>query len=113
MPTWKDVLYLSGDVFLPLHVRKVLERYHFGNNKSLLYITNWSLIHLVSGFLLGLVLLSVYPSYDYYWTGFWIHTVWELWQILVSNTPWWTLRGQLDVVMDTALFMAGMYVAGP
>lgn len=108
MPTLRDVLYLSGDVFLPKRMRTVLERYHIGNDRSLVYVTNWSLIHLVSGFLTGIVLLSFFPTYDYYWTGFAVHTVWEIWQVLVSNTPWWTLRGWVDIGTDTVLFMLGM-----
>ena len=109
--SWKDVLYLSGDVFLPKKMRTVLERYHIGHDKSLVYVTNWSILHFFTGFLTGIFLLSFYPDYNYYWTGFWIHTVWEVWQILVSNTPWWTLRGQIDVVVDTLIFLAGMYLA--
>jgi hypothetical protein len=108
MPTLKDFLFLSGDLFLPKSVRTVLEEYHLGNARSLFYVTNWSLLHIVSGLLVGHILLTYYPTYDYYTTGFWIHTVWELWQILVKNTPYWTLRGKIDVVVDTLLFMGGM-----
>jgi hypothetical protein len=111
MPTLKDALFLSGDLFLPKWVREILERYHFGNDKTLLYITNWSLLHIVSGILIGYILIQYYPAYDYYWTGFWIHTFWEVWQILVKNTPYWTLRGKVDVVVDTLLFMGGMAFA--
>jgi hypothetical protein len=110
MPTLKDALMLSGDLFLPKSVRTVLERYWVGNDKSLVYITNWSLIHLLSGVVTGWVLLTYFPKYDYYWSGFWFHTVWEVWQIVVSNTPWWTLRGRIDVVTDTVMFMLGMYL---
>jgi hypothetical protein len=109
--TWKDVLYLSGDVFLPKRMRTVLERYHVGNDRSLVYVTNWSILHFFTGFLVGILLMSFFPTYDYYWTGFWVHTIWEIWQILVSNTPWWTTRGQIDVVVDTLIFMLGMVLA--
>lgn len=111
MPTLKDALYLSGDLFLPKYVRNVLEQYHLGNGRSLLYVTNWSLLHILSGLLTGYILWVYYPTYDYYWSGFWIHTFWEVWQILVKNTPYWTLRGKIDVVMDTVLFMGGMLFA--
>jgi hypothetical protein len=110
MPTLRDVLFLSGDLFLPKSVRTFLEQYWVGNDRSLVYITNWSLIHLVSGILTGYILKTYWPTYGYYWTGFLIHSVWELWQILVKNTPYWTLRGRVDVVMDTVLFMFGMWV---
>jgi hypothetical protein len=108
MPTLRDILYLSGDVFLPKRMRTVLERYHIGNDRSLVYVTNWSILHFFTGFLTGILLMSFFPTYDYYWTGFLVHTVWEIWQVLVSNTPWWTLRGWVDIGMDTLLFMLGM-----
>jgi hypothetical protein len=111
MPTLKDALFLSGDLFLPKRLRDALERYHFGNNTSLVYITNWSLLHAVSGILVGYMLIKYYSTYNYYWTGFWIHTGWEVWQILVKNTPYWTLRGKIDVVVDTLMYMGGMAVA--
>lgn len=112
MPTVKDLLFLSGDLFLPKRVRNVLEEYHLGNMRSLVYITNWSLLHALSGMLVGYILFHYYSEYDYYWTGFLIHTIWEVWQILVKNTPYWTLRGKVDVVVDTLMFMGGMAFAG-
>lgn len=110
MPTLKDVLFLSGDLFLPKPVRSFLEHYWIGNDKSLVYVTNWSLVHFVSGIIVGWILLRYFAEYSYYWTAFWIHTFWEIWQVLVSNTPWWTLRGWVDVGMDTLLFMAGVWL---
>lgn len=111
MPTIKDLLFLSGDLFLPKRVRNVLETYHYGSDRSLVYITNWSLLHVLSGILVGYILIQYYPEYDYYWTGFWVHTIWEIWQILVKNTPYWTLRGRIDVVTDTVVYMLGMAFA--
>lgn len=108
MPTLEDALFRSGDVFLPQPARTFLERYHLGNNQSLLYVNNWSLVHMISGMIVGWILWVYYPEKDYYWTGFWIHNVWEAWQILVKNTPYWTWRGRLDIVTDIAFFMAGM-----
>ena len=108
MATLEDVLFRSGDVFLPKQVHHVLERYHYGGDQSLLYLTNWSLVHAVSGIIVGWILLLRYPAMSYYWTGFWVHNAWEAWQILVKNTPYWTWRGRLDVVTDTVFFMGGM-----
>lgn len=108
MPTLKDALYLSGDLFLPKSVREFLERYWIGNDKTLIYVTNWSLMHFLSGIVVGYVLLTYWPDYPYYWTGFGIHSAWELWQVLVKNTHYWILRGFIDIWMDTGLFMAGM-----
>jgi hypothetical protein len=110
MPTLKDALFLSGDLFLPKQIREVLERYYIGNDHTLFYITNWSLLHIVSGILVGYILIQYYPKYDYYWTGFWVHTFCEIWQVLVKNTPYWTLRGKIDILVDTLLFMIGMVI---
>jgi hypothetical protein len=103
MPTLRDALYLSGDLFLPKPIRSFLEVYHLGNDRSLIYINNWSLLHALSGVLVAWFLNTPDP----YWTGFLIHSVWELWQLLVRNTPW-SLRGLIDIGMDTLFFMAGM-----
>lgn len=108
MPTLEDVLFRSGDVFLPKPARSVLERYHYGSNQSLVYVSNWSLVHAISGMIVGWVLLTRYPEQDYYWTGFWLHNAWEVWQVLIKNTPYWTWRGRIDILTDTAFFMGGM-----
>ena len=105
--TW---LYRSGDVFLPASVRAVLERYHIGNAKSLFYITNWSLVHLVSGIITGYILTTYFPSWSYYTTGFIVHGLWELWQIFIGMTKWKTTRGLIDIVVDTVMFMIGMII---
>ena len=101
-----DALFLSGDLFLPKSVRRVLEHYYLGSDRSLLYITNWSLVHAVTGVLTAWYLETRYPGYDTLWTGFLLHTLWEIWQLAVRNTPW-TLRGFLDIGMDTLLFLGG------
>lgn len=102
-----DFLTRTGDLLLPKPVLRILEYYHIGNSKSLIYVTNWSLVHLMSGILVGYILYTYYSEYDYYWTGFWIHNAWEFWQWIIYNTPH-TLRGVLDIGMDTFLFMSGM-----
>lgn len=99
MPTVRDFLFLSGDLFLPKQVRSFLEIYHVGSDRSLIYITNWSLIHFVTGSVAAWGGLSL-------WTAFLLHTLWEIWQLLVQNTPW-TPRGVIDVGMDTLLFLGG------
>jgi hypothetical protein len=105
--TW---LYRSGDVFLPASVRAVLERYHIGNDRSLFYITNWSLVHFLSGIVTGYILYNSFPTWSYYTTGFILHGLWELWQIYIGMTKWKTLRGQIDIGVDTAMFMMGMFL---
>lgn len=103
-----DLLYRSGDVFLPKSVRTILERYHIGDGKSIFYITNWSFVHLLSGVLTGYVLAN--SELPYYTTGFIVHTLWEFWQVFIGMTKWKTPRGQMDIFVDTAMFMLGMFL---
>lgn len=100
-----DFLCKTGDLLLPKSVRRILETYILGNDNTLLYVTYWTIVHFLSGFFL------VYFFQISYWNGFLIHTVWEVYQILVRNTPFHTLRGKLDVFVDTTMFMLGMVVA--
>ena len=97
-----DFLCKTGDLLLPKPVRRILETYIVGDDNTLLYVTYWSLVHVLSGFLL------VYLFNLSYLNGFLIHTIAEIYQILVRNTPFHTLRGRVDIVTDTVLFMGGM-----
>ncbi len=81
----------------------MLERYWIGDDTSLVYVTNWTLVH----FLSGVLTVWVFPSVSF-WGAFWIHTACELWQIVVGNTPWRTARGQMDILVDTLFYMAGV-----
>lgn len=111
MPTYQDVLFRSGDLFLPKDVRNFLEYYYIGNGKSKFYVTNWSIIHFLTGILLTNYLLKKRISVsEIVLITFIIHTIWELWQIYGENTPIETLRGQIDVIVDTVFFMAGVGV---
>lgn len=97
------LIYRSGDVFLSKESRAFLKQYWIGNDRSLFYITNWTLVHALSGVVIGIAGAS-------YLMGFFLHALWELWQIFIGMTPL-TLRGAIDTVVDTAAFMAGMWVA--
>lgn len=108
MPTWEDILYRSGDVFLPKRARTFLEKYHIGGPTSTFYVTNWSIVHFLSGVLTAWILVNYFPTYALYKTGFWIHTAWEYWQIFIGMTKYYTVRGALDIVVDTLFFMGGM-----
>jgi hypothetical protein len=103
-------LFKSGDLFLPKPIRNVLEYYWIGNDSSLFYVSNWSLVHFMSG--IGTVILLHYMRICSYYTivyiSFLLHSLWELWQIFVKNTKYWTLRGQIDIVVDTVFYMAGV-----
>jgi len=100
MTKLEDILYRSGDVFLPKSVRDVLERYYVGSDTSLVYFTNWSLVHFFSGMVVAYFTKS-------YIKGFLLHSVWEFWQIIIRNTPL-SLRGLIDIGVDTIMFMLGM-----
>jgi hypothetical protein len=101
----------SGDLFLPKWLRNFLEIYLIGNNTSIFYISVWSLVHLISG-ILTLILLVTYTQWSIKTmtiAAFGLHTLWELWQYLIMNTPR-TMRGAIDTITDTVLYMAGFAV---
>ena len=98
-----DIVCQSGDLFLPYWFRRRLETYIIGSDTSLFYVTFWTIIHFMSGVFVAFVGFS-------YLTGFWIHTAWEILQIVVRNTPIHKLRGRVDIITDTVFFMLGMYV---
>ena len=100
--------YHSADLFLPTSVQKVLGYYYVGSDTSKFYLTNWSILHFLSGIATAYFLQS--RTKQIYLVSFLIHTMWELWQILVRKTPIGTLRGQIDTVVDTILFMLGVVV---
>lgn len=111
MPTYQDILFRSGDLFLPKGVRYFLEYYYIGNSKSKFYVTNWSIVHFLTGILVASYLLKKRMNiFEIILITFLIHTVWELWQIYGGNTPIRTLRGQIDVLVDTVFYMAGVGV---
>lgn len=96
----KHPWYTSGDLFLPVKIRIILETYIIGNDTSLFYITIWSFIHLFSGVLFSLISNSL-QGYIV------VHTIWEIWQIYIKMTPIDTLRGVIDVVTDTCMGIIG------
>jgi hypothetical protein len=111
----KKTLKASGDLFLPEKVRRFLYRYIVGSDTSIVYISYWSILHLISGVLTG-ALIKYYNLGDghigYYSLGLFIHTLWELWQKFIGMTIW-DLRGAIDTAMDTIMFLIGMWlVAG-
>jgi hypothetical protein len=104
----EKILFNSGDLFLPKSVKAFLEQYWIGDDTSLFYVTWWTFIHFVSGVLTGYLLFYFKSTGTYYWSGFLIHSVWELWQMIGKNTAYWTMRGQIDIGVDTVAFMIGM-----
>jgi hypothetical protein len=103
---FKDRAKASGDLFLPSNIKKLLYTHIIGTNQTLLYVSYWSILHFLSGCLLGLI---IYESPAYYWIGLIIHTLWELWQKFIGMTIW-NLRGGIDTIMDSLLFVLGMFI---
>ena len=115
--TNKDsLLYRSGDAFAPEHIRKQLFEYIIGGPNTLFYVNYWSIIHLLSGILCGVLIhkLSGYSNgFNYYGIGIIIHTLWELWQLLIGMSIYkgkYALRQWIDTGVDTIMFMGGMFI---
>lgn len=108
-----------GDLYVSQNILQYLNSYLIGNDSTILYLSLWSINHFLSGFVLYLLLsfINVYSilsptnSQEKYWIGFILHTLWEIFQIVIENTELTTLRGQVDVIIDTIVFMGGMVTA--
>jgi hypothetical protein len=113
----QSYLYRSGDLFAAARVRRFLETFLVGSYQSPVYLTYWSVLHFVSGVLTAYVLVELDPAFlpkvSPYWVGLSLHTLWEGWQMLIGMSHPLRLTGHngiVDIAMDTALFMAGMWV---
>lgn len=101
-----------GDLFAPDWMNQLLGTYIIGDEKSVFYIWLWSVNHFLSGMFLAVVLrhYTTLTLEQRYMVGFQLHNLWELLQIVVENTELSTLRGQIDLIMDTIIFMVGMVI---
>jgi hypothetical protein len=119
----KELLYYSGDLFLPTPLMIFLRLHIIGDINSTFYISNWSIIHFLSGFLFGFFInnyltdktpqKTFWHVNNYYIKLFALHSTWELWQIFIENSQPFTFKGHgnvLDIFMDTTLFMIGGYL---
>ncbi len=100
-----------GDLFIPPNSRLglFLNYYWVGNDSSRIYINNWSGVHFFTGILLGILLRShSFPLT--FGIAFIVHTLWELFQWNIENTPH-TPRGQWDIWIDTLLTLLGVSLA--
>ena len=111
----EDILYRSGDVFLPKSVRDFLQKGFYFDDREAVYINGWTGIHFLSGFIAGRIYQKNGWSMDnYYLNMFIIHTIWELWQVFIGMAKPWKLEGAsnlIDSTIDTAAFMLGAYFA--
>lgn len=118
--TLHDILYSSGDVFLPESLKKFLAIDLVGDCRKTFYISNWSLVHLLSGILAGYILIyfnfsktGLLGTQEYYLKMFAIHTIWEMWQIFIGMSNPLRLTGRsniIDILIDTLLFMTGAWL---
>lgn len=101
-----------GDLLLPKNIKDFLQIYLIGSDKSIFYISIWSIIHFISGIFTGYYLLY-YKKYTFkesFYIGFILHSIWEFWQYIITNTPC-SLRGVVDTIIDTILYLLGIIFA--
>jgi hypothetical protein len=110
----RDIMYNSGEAFLPQTVKYILETNFFGSNKKTFYISGWSMVHLMNGMIIGFIYLYFrYNTRFYFLVMFIIHTLWEAWQIFIGLSKYYKLSGPnnlVDTIMDTLFFMIGTYI---
>ena len=99
--------YRSGDAFLPESIRKFLATYIVGNDNTVFYINYWSLFHMTTGIVFGIVLRNVRDPIRFYLACLLVHTIWEAWQIHIGMTRFETTRGKIDTINDTIFFLMG------
>jgi hypothetical protein len=110
----KNIIYNSGDVFLPDKIKKKLAYDIIGSHKKTFYISGWSIVHFINGIIFGY--LYLYFKYDkkYYTTNlFVLHTIWECWQIIIGMSNPYNLTGRsnlIDTIVDTIMFMSGAVI---
>jgi len=118
MSTLREIIYSSGDVFLPKTIRDILGTFLFKHpdikHNYVFYIQGWSIVHFVSGVIFGYLYRRLgFNPLNYYYNGLILHTLWELWQITIGMSKPFMLSGKnsiVDILVDTALFMLGTYV---
>lgn len=112
-----SLLYKSGDVFLSKNIRNFLETPIYGHyNKTTVYLTYWSILHLISGMLFELY-LKYYLKFQNFNTrliiGILFHSLWELWQVFIGMASPYRLTGKsglIDSFVDTIMFLLGMLI---
>ena len=106
-----EIIYNSGDFFLPKPIKQMLDKHIYDTPTKLLYVNGWTFVHFISGILFGMLYLYLGKRIDfYYYYLFIIHAIWELWQMLIGMTKIWELTGIIDTLMDTFVFMLGSYI---
>ena len=117
---WHKVIFNSGDVFLPEPIKNFLSIfiYKYPNTKNesnlIFYIQWWSIVHFISGIVVGFLYLYYgYQIQNYFLYMLIIHTLWEIWQVIIGMSKPYNLIGRnglIDTITDTTLFMIGAYL---
>ena len=110
----QNIIYNSGDIFLPEKVKNILGTDLIGTSKKTFYVSGWSIVHIINGIIFGYIYLYFkYDSRFYILKMFAIHTIWEIWQIIIGMSKPYKLIGHsnlIDIIMDTIFFMLGAYI---
>ena len=113
MPDWNQVIYKSGDFFIPPSIKKMLDRSIYRTSNYSFYIEVWHILHFITGLLLGLIYIKFGYGRNftkYLWNLFIIHTIWEYWQVYIGMSHPLRLtynNNLLDIIFDTFVFMLG------
>lgn len=112
--SFHNIIYNSGDIFLPKKIKNLLEIAFIGSTKKTFYVSGWSIVHFINGIIFGYIYL--YFKWDrrlYFYNLFTLHNIWEFWQILIGMSKPYKLTGHnnlIDIIMDTIFFMLGTYI---
>jgi hypothetical protein len=112
--TRKDILSRAGDAFIPVFITDRLNKLLYKSPNYTFYIQGWTFLHFFTGIIIGF--LYLYMRYDkkyYFLSMFIIHTLWEIWQVIVGIAKPWNISGRnsiIDSTMDTIMFMFGSYL---
>ena len=112
-PKINNILYKSGDLFLPKNVVRFLDL-GFYDSQERFYFNFWTVLHFLSGIIIGKT-VSMYTTNKCYYYGicFAMHTLWEVWQVYIGMAKPWNLSGSsnlIDSFIDTSTFMFGTII---
>jgi hypothetical protein len=111
---WEKAIYNSGDVFLPKPIKQILDKSIYMTSDYSFYINGWTIIHFLSGIIIGAIYIYLGKPLNFYmYKMFVIHTIWELWQMLIGMSKPWKLTGDsnlIDTFVDTFVFLLGSYL---
>ncbi len=105
--------YRSGDLFATKPIRRFLETFLYGSYNDTVYVTYWSIMHMISGIVFAKIVTLWKFTNQPYLVGFLVHTVWELWQVWIGMSKPTSFVGHnniVDTILDTGFFMAGIWI---